>query len=239
MRAMPTTEAEFKAAVSAYYRDNAREYDHAHYDEADSDFLREYFQHAAAGRPVLDIGAGTGRVGQWLGGNVMALDLSPELLRSGRDAGRFCNAVVCGEAGGLPFRNRSVPVVSAINVLHHCFAPSVVVEEIARVAANDVLIVDAVGWLGHVKDRLRSIRANGASRDGRVYFCPGDGYCTKAELWRLVRILKRRGFRLRIIPVGMYGLPRAVNSREARWLGLIPWKLTKSILVHATRIGSH
>jgi SAM-dependent methyltransferase len=234
---MPEDEAEFKAAVSAYYRSTAGEYDRGHYDEADSSFLRSYFHRAAAGRPVLDIGAGTGRVGEWLGGKVMALDLSLELLKAGREARRFSNAVVCGEAQALPFRDRSVPVVSAINILHHCFDPSTVVEEMARVAESDVMIVDSVGWLSHVKDRLRQATRGAAAAQGRVYFCPGDGYCTRAELWRLVGILKRRGFRLRARPVGMYGMPRAASEEEARWLRWLPWRLTKSVLIHATRKG--
>ena len=101
---------------------------------------------------VLDAGAGTGALALALAplvGEVVALDLVPELLELGRQAAAEHPNVefVQGDATKLPFDRNSFDLAGCHRTLHHIARPELAVSELARVArlGGRVLIVDQIG----------------------------------------------------------------------------------------------
>jgi SAM-dependent methyltransferase len=98
---------------------------------------------------VLDAGAGTGALAFALAplvGEVVAVDLVPELLAEGRRRGaEFANVTfVEGDATRLDFAPLSFDVAGSLRTLHHVPRPELVVAELSRVTrlGGKVLIVD-------------------------------------------------------------------------------------------------
>lgn len=84
-----------------------------HYLERRSDFLKRF----AKKGPVLDVGAGTGRLGSMLTecGRIIAFDRSFEMLLHSPDTLNTIN----GDALMLPFRSDSFQLVYSVASLHH------------------------------------------------------------------------------------------------------------------------
>ncbi len=95
---------------------------------------------------VLEVGAGTGNFLALFEGHaarLVALDLTEGMLREGARRYPFLNLVL-GDGARLPFRSRSLGLVTSAQALHHVFEPVPFVMEMRRVCAGDghVLIVD-------------------------------------------------------------------------------------------------
>jgi ubiquinone/menaquinone biosynthesis C-methylase UbiE len=100
---------------------------------------------------VLDSGAGTGALALALAplvGEVVAVDIVPELLALGRKAAsEFPNvAFVEGDAMKLPFDRDSFDLGGCHRTLHHISRPELAVSELARVTrlGGRVLVIDQI-----------------------------------------------------------------------------------------------
>jgi SAM-dependent methyltransferase len=108
-------------AVRAWYDANARRYDRHHLGIAGD---AGFYAALAAGRHVLEVGAGTGRVTAALlevAASVVAVDISAPML--GRARARLGDerslTLVQADACSLPFRHRFGLVVLPYRVVHH------------------------------------------------------------------------------------------------------------------------
>jgi len=95
---------------------------------------------------VMEIGAGTGNFLALFAGvasHLIAVDVTEEMLRTAQTqfAAMF---VVLGDGMRLPFRSRSVDLVSCAQMLHHVHEPLPLLKEMRRVSADSgsVLVVD-------------------------------------------------------------------------------------------------
>ncbi len=102
---------------------------------------------------VVDSGAGTGALALALAplvGEVVALDLVPELLELGRraaaEAGIANVEFVEGDATRMPFERGSFDLAACHRTLHHIARPELAVSELARVTrlGGRVLIIDQI-----------------------------------------------------------------------------------------------
>jgi ubiquinone/menaquinone biosynthesis C-methylase UbiE len=114
--------------------------------------LREFVPLAGDER-VLDSGAGTGALAlalSPLAGEVVALDLVPELLELGREAATAAGienvSFVEGDATRMPFERGSFDLAACHRTLHHMARPELAVSELARVTrlGGRVLVIDQV-----------------------------------------------------------------------------------------------
>jgi malonyl-CoA O-methyltransferase len=121
---------------------------------------------------ALDLGCGTG-VGalalarRYRRGRVLALDLSPAMLREAlrrrRPWRRF--AALCGDAARLPLAARSVDLVFSNLMLQWCGDPEQVFRECARVLRPGGLLT----FTSFGPDTLKELRAAWASADGYTH----------------------------------------------------------------------
>lgn len=102
---------------------------------------------------VLDSGAGTGALALALAplvGEVVALDVVPELLELGREAAAAAGVdnveFFGGDATRLPFDRGSFDLTACHRTLHHIARPELAVSELARVArlGGRVLVIDQI-----------------------------------------------------------------------------------------------
>jgi SAM-dependent methyltransferase len=103
--------------------------------------------------PVLEIGAGTGRIGLPLraaGVDVFGLDLSLPMLRRLVEKAAGAAPVVQGDATRLPFRDGSFGAAFAVHVLHLIPAWREAVGELVRVVRPGGTILVSQGWWGLV-----------------------------------------------------------------------------------------
>jgi SAM-dependent methyltransferase len=106
------------------------------------------FARAGPGDSVAEIGAGTGNFLALFEGRaerLVAVDLTPGMLRRARDLGRPMHLVV-GDGRHLPLASGSVSLVTSAQVLHHVPQPVPFLAEMRRVAGRSgrVLVVDQV-----------------------------------------------------------------------------------------------
>jgi SAM-dependent methyltransferase len=119
---------------------------HAHREGPDLDLMVEW---AAGARTALDVGSGGGHVARRLreaGLEVVTVDPAPGM-----------QADVLAPAEELPFADGSFDVVACRAVAHHVAGVAAAVNEMARVAADRVLVVDNLfmGEVAEEADRLR------------------------------------------------------------------------------------
>jgi ubiquinone/menaquinone biosynthesis C-methylase UbiE len=102
---------------------------------------------------VLDSGAGTGALALAIArlvGEVVAVDIVPELLEEGRRAAKEAGVTnvtfLEGDATKLPFEVSSFDLAACHRTLHHMTRPELAVAELARVAGLGglVLIIDQI-----------------------------------------------------------------------------------------------
>ena len=120
--------------------------------------------------PILDAGAGTGRVGELLAilgyCNLIALDVSDAMLARARERGAYC-ALHLGALGDpLAFADAAFGAVVAAGVFTAGHAPPSSFDELLRVTRSSGLIIFTLATsayeLGGFKDKLEALE-----RDGR------------------------------------------------------------------------
>ncbi len=104
------------------------------------------FSRVAEGASVLEVGAGTGNflsLFRDVAGMSIALDLTPGMLVQAKERHPHLK-LVQGDGNRLPFRSRSVDLVTSAQAFHHIWEPIPVLAEMRRVAGADghVLVVD-------------------------------------------------------------------------------------------------
>jgi ubiquinone/menaquinone biosynthesis C-methylase UbiE len=98
-----------------------------------------------SGKSVLEVGCGTGYFTEWLDeryGRAVGLDYSAEMLREIRRHGRTF-PVVRGDANRLPFESESFDTVAFITTLEFLDEPQLALQEAARVARREIILL----WL--------------------------------------------------------------------------------------------
>jgi len=118
---------------------------------------------------ILDLGAGTGQptgelMKRYPSAQVIALDLSPAMLRRTRKRGRWLRrpGVVCGNSQQLPLADASVDMVFSSLSLQWCDQPEKAFAEIRRVLKPDgVILFSTFG-----PDTLKELRSSWAAVDG-------------------------------------------------------------------------
>ena len=104
------------------------------------------FSRVEKGATVMEIGAGTGNflhLFHEVAAKLIAVDVTEEMLAVAR--GQFPSMqLVMGDGALLPFRSRSVDLVSCAQMLHHVHQPLPLLKEMRRVCADDgaVLVID-------------------------------------------------------------------------------------------------
>jgi ubiquinone/menaquinone biosynthesis C-methylase UbiE len=175
-------------AASAYFRDNAAEWDRIRSLHIDDREVERVLADHLAGRRIeeyLDIGTGTGRLLELFGGqaqHAVGIDLSREMLAVARAnierAGlRHCS-VRQADLYQLPLAGASFDVVTMHQVLHYLEDPAAAVAEAARVVRpGGVLII--VDFAPHEREELRELHAH-----RRLGFRESEvaGWCTQAGL---------------------------------------------------------
>jgi len=183
-------------------------------------FMR--FSGPVAGRTVLDVGTGTGRIALLLaseGAVVTGIDASDEMLKVARERAAAAHAQVefrRGDAHTLEFPDRSFDLVVSSRVLMHTPRWPACVAEWCRVA-RDRVVIDypskrSLAMLQSVWRRVNYALGGGTRQPYRVFF---DGQLSAA--------FERNGFRIRdkerhfVLPIGLYrvfGSPRSAEATE-------------------------
>jgi len=142
----------------------------------------------APGAVVLDIGAGTGRalppLRQAVGpdGTVIAIDLTPEMLRHARTVGRAgYAALVVADARRLPFAAAAADAVFAAGLINHLPDPEAGLRQLARVTRPGGQLV-----LFHPTGRAALAARHGRTLDPGEPLAAGPlQRLTSATGWRL------------------------------------------------------
>ena len=140
-----------------FYRDWAETYDESFAEARGYASPREVAQVFLAAEgdntPVLDIGAGTGLLGEALQGLVIdALDLSPEMLEVARGKGVYRNLMTGDLTGPLDIPSESYGGLVSTGTFTHGHVGAVCLAELWRIARPDALFVCTViadELLGH------------------------------------------------------------------------------------------
>jgi len=101
--------------------------------------VKKLFTEANGFKPALDLGCGTGNMSRHLleaGFSVTACDLSPDMLHNFT---LKANKVLC-EAGALPFKSGSFPLITTYSFLHHLPDLESTLHEICRVANRSAIL---------------------------------------------------------------------------------------------------
>lgn len=125
------------------YRDWAKSYDRTFalsHDYRQHNLVAEAFCEAQGTGPVLDIGAGTGLVGQALAergvGPLDATDLSPEMLEVAQGKGVYRDLITANLLEGLPIEDATYTGITSAGTFTHGHLGPEVFPELFRVAAS-------------------------------------------------------------------------------------------------------
>jgi SAM-dependent methyltransferase len=169
-----------------YYQQTASEYRRMHVAANDEHYRAlEYISRLALESDIssfLDVGCGTGRAVEFLydrGFQVKGVEPVDSLLQEGlRVRPDLCDLMQCGRGEALPFADASFDAVCEFGVLHHVPHPTLVVNEMLRVARKAVFISDS----------NRFGQGCASARVAKVLLC-------KVGLWPIVNFVKTRGRR--------------------------------------------
>lgn len=134
----------------SYYQASASSYDGMHGGDAAHNFalsfLSSVIDHLAIGS-VLDVGAGTGRV--WTALNisrpktrVVGIEPVAELRERGHLKGVPQPDLIEGDAGAIPFADKSFDLTCAFGVMHHLSDPEKAALEMVRTTRRAIFISD-------------------------------------------------------------------------------------------------
>lgn len=101
---------------------------------------------------VLDLGAGSGWVSEWLTGlgfRTISVDISDDMLGIGRERLGGQARLVAGDLEALPLASGSADAAVCLNALHHLPNPELALAEIHRVLGPDGAVVFSEPGLGH------------------------------------------------------------------------------------------
>ena len=184
----------------------------------------------AAGRTILDVGTGTGRIALLLskaGASVTGVDASEEMLKVARQRAADELATVhfvTGDAHALGFPDRSFDIVVSSRVLMHTPHWQVCVDEWCRVARDRVVIdypsARSLALLESLWRRANFALGGATTQPYRVFF---DRQLSAA--------FQKNGFQIRerhrhfVLPIGLYRLFGSpwltdMSERALRRLGL-------------------
>lgn len=156
-------------ATESYFAAHAPEWDSIRSLHVADDAVESAVIKALGGRPLghfIDIGTGTGRMVELLGGaatSALGIDRSPDMLRIARakiEAAGIASAQVrYGDMYALPVTDGVADTVILHQVLHYAQSPANAVAEAARVlsAGGRLLIVD---FAPHTREEFRSHHAH-------------------------------------------------------------------------------
>ena len=178
---------------------------------------------AVAGRTVLDVGTGTGRLALLMtaaGASVTGIDASDEMLKVARERAAAERADVhfaIGDAHALAFPDRSFDIVVSSRVLMHTPRWQICVDEWCRVARNRVVIdypsASSFALLQSLWRRVNYALGGGARQPYRVF---SDGELRAAS--RKTGSGFANSYGQFVLPIGFYRLfwsPRFADTTEA------------------------
>jgi ubiquinone/menaquinone biosynthesis C-methylase UbiE len=138
-------------SVVDYYNNTAASYEMLHGDDRDREHIRALERswiilESLSIKSALDVGCGTGRALRWLydkrpSVSLFGIDPSSGLLDIARRALPNANLQI-GSGERLPFPDDHFDIVIATGIMHHVDQPSIVINEMFRVAKRAVLISD-------------------------------------------------------------------------------------------------
>jgi len=146
---LPLSEVEIQRS---YYRDTARIYDQLHVHEKDAHYFALTFMLGAIefleGQSLLDVGSGTGRTISYIqtsNPNIKVVGIEPveELRQIGYSKGISEDQLIERNGLSIPFDDNSFDIVCSFGVLHHIKTPSLVIQEMLRVARKAIFISDS------------------------------------------------------------------------------------------------
>lgn len=111
----------------------------------------------ARGLRILDVGAGTGRMLEFLGEGMIVTGIDSESEALGFAAKRGAARLLQSDAVALPIRNASVDVVSAFDIIEHLRDDRAALEEFRRVlkpGGHCVVTAPALRWLWSEHDEI-------------------------------------------------------------------------------------
>ena len=172
-----------------------------------------------AGRRILDVGVGTGRVGAplaRLGLDITGIDAAPAMLAHARMKG--LSRLVKGDAYTLPFRDAAFDAAIFAHVIHTLDRPEAAITEALRVSRRGVFALligrTRVGRGAHAPegDELRRMLREELAREGVALPPRPDGGPSRRE-----RLLLRRLPPTELVPLGERTLP-VPASRGLTWI---------------------
>lgn len=192
-----------------YYRETANNYDSMHLDENDEHFMS---LHMLSGliefykiRSILDVGAGTGRVAQFLGQKfpdlyIRSIEPIEALREIGYKKGLTSDELTPGDATSLEFKNGEFDLVCAFGVFHHLPNPKRALLEMKRVSSKYLFISDSNNFgVGNlvartIKQILNALRlwklAIFIKTKGKIYqVSEGDGIFYSFSIFDLFPLL--------------------------------------------------
>jgi SAM-dependent methyltransferase len=154
-------------------------------DEAGNDFCKisSLWEEESGRLQVLDIGCGAGAVTAELvkrGHTVFGLDIQDEAIR--RAQLRGLQARVADLNGPLPFRDRSMDVVLAADIIEHLYDPVRLLAEIRRVLTDDGYALLVIPHHFDIIQRLRMLFGRGIVSAEHLH------YCSEYKPWNYVHI---------------------------------------------------
>jgi len=166
---LDTVKRQRAEVASAYFRANAKQWDHIRSLHVDEREVEAAVVEALAGRTVndlLDLGTGTGRMLEIFGphvGHAVGIDLSREMLAVARvnlERAELRNCTIRqGDIYQLPIGNAAFDAAIFHQVLHYADRPSLAIAEAARTlrAQGRLVIVD---FAPHALESLRKDQAH-------------------------------------------------------------------------------
>jgi ubiquinone/menaquinone biosynthesis C-methylase UbiE len=196
-----------------YYTNTAQHYDNDHLVGGDPEQvfalgLLAGILYNQPAQTILDIGAGTGRVGQYLAKihpkiKVLGIEPVEALRKAGHEAGVPTDLLIDGDATKLAYPDASFDLVTSFAVLHHIKNPELAIAEMLRVAKKGIFISDANNF-GQGRALKRMVQYTGSflglwhvlvalqTRGQGYAYSEGDGIFYPFSLFRYVKQIRQR-----------------------------------------------